>query len=94
MEFIENILRINFFIWITFNRGTMIIFILIYLVGVILCYGYVFAYYQREYKILADEDYYHDMRFSMIISISSFLGIFAIGILQRPGKFHHGLKFK
>lgn len=62
----------------------------------IFSYSSLFAYFQREYPLLKEEDYYSDMRWSIFVATLVFicppavLGI-PLGLLDNP--FKHGLKF-
>jgi len=57
----------------------------------IISYGLNFAYYQREYSRLAQEDYNWDKRICIFLSLFGPINLVPITIF---GNFKYGLKFK
>jgi hypothetical protein len=68
----------------------MAIFILSWLVCSLLGYGWMFAYFQREYPILASNDYKKDLVNAALMSI---FGPITVMVALVHGAYKHGLKF-
>lgn len=70
----------------------VITFFILWIICGIINYGLTFAYLQREFPRIAkkgrDDD---DVSFSMLMSVTGFLGLFILLIL---GWYKHGFKFK
>jgi len=63
----------------------------LWIICVIISYGYQFAYYQREFPLLVDNKYKEDMVFSIFVSLFGPINIVSI-IMRR--EYQHGVKFK
>lgn len=66
--------------------------LLLYLVGAVLSYGLTFAYFEREYPELTDEDYSKTRGLAFFFGLASWLGV-AVALYKGDwGK--HGLKYR
>lgn len=66
------------------------LFVLLWLVSSVLTFGWNFAYFQREYPTLAEENYLADILFSLAISLFPFAGLFPVYLMDLH---KHGWKF-
>lgn len=57
----------------------------------VLAYGYTFAYFQTEYKLIAEESYKSDKSFALE---AFFFGPISLLVCITRGDTKHGLKFK
>ncbi len=79
---------------------TTILIVAMWLVGVILTYGLMFAYLQGRFYLIAEEGYKVDAIFSLIVSLfapfSSIAWLLFIGFIKlRDGEqVYYGFKFK
>jgi hypothetical protein len=71
---------------------TVAVFAILYAIPAAVAYGLNFAYFQRKYWAISDEDYYFDMAISVFIGITWPIGIIAFLIMA--GTVKYGLKFR
>jgi len=74
----------------------MEILIFVYVVFAVLTYGISFAALQRGYEILAEKDYWVDMRWSLFFALFGPVGFIGVSLFLfiEGVYFKHGLKFK
>ncbi len=69
----------------------------LWLLSFVLHYGISFAYWQKEFPFLAKEQYYSDMRFSIVMGIFGPLSLIgqAVFLSSKYGRslYKHGVKF-
>ena len=70
----------------------MIILIIFYIIGYIIAYSTLFAFFQREYYEYAKENYYKDMGESFILAIISWI-VVIVEIIDKDNMLKHGIKF-
>jgi hypothetical protein len=70
--------------------------ILLYIVGYFLLAGIEFAFYQRAFPMLAEEQYRTDLIHAYLFATLSVLGLIIIlsADYRRKAFYEHGLKFK
>ena len=66
--------------------------IVIWIILSILTYGMHFAYFQRKYSIIAEEEYREDMAHAVLVAILSPISFWVIFFMTGFAKY--GLKFK
>jgi membrane protease YdiL (CAAX protease family) len=69
----------------------IILLILLYLIGYILCFGFTFSYLQKAYPLIAEDDYDADRNFALFISLFSWMGLF---VSWFRGSWRYGVKYR
>lgn len=69
------------------------ILVVFYLICSVVCYGYVFGYWQGKYEIIAAQDYWFDMTFAMLWALAGPLGLLTAYILSKRALFKYKRKF-
>ena len=70
----------------------MLIAMLVYIPAFVFHYGFCFAFWQRKFPTVSDEDYHRDMRNSLTASFVWPISLLVLFTMDIP--FRYGLKFK
>jgi len=68
-------------------------YILIHIICSIVCYGTLFAYFQRKFYILSAKDYWTDFGVSLLTSVLGPFGLIVSYSIARNDLFKYGFKF-
>lgn len=67
-----------------------IIFLVLWLVTSVITYGVLLGYYQREFPMLASEEYSRDAQHAALVAVLPLVGLL---VALFSGKFKHGVQF-